>query len=189
MPPRTLPGLRPPREPRDQPRARRRRQPRRCPARARRRRSRTGAARWCRGRAGSCPSMSSVGRSTAPVSGSRLVTRQRPTWPWMPTSAEPIRTRRPTQPSSAWRLDAVDLDQHPEAAGVDRVVTVGLGQPAQRAARDQRHRSARPAIDRDLRRRRRSGWPKNDDSASLQGPTSSRALISYEKNRALTVSP
>ena len=47
------------------------------------------------------------------------------------------------------RLDAVDLEQHPEAAAVHRARNAGLlAEPLERGARDDGHRaSADPAID------------------------------------------
>ena len=115
----------------------------------------------CRARPGSCRSMSSVGRSTSPVSGSRLVIRQRPTWPPHGSPAPPIRDARPDPRVLFVGVDAVDLDQHPEAPRVDVDVAVLL-RPAAPATR------ARSARRRHRPRRRstavrastsRSGWP------------------------------
>ena len=70
-----------------------------------------------RDRADSSTSASSVSRSRAPVSGSRVVIAQRPTWPRSVITAV-ADAQRPVRASSssAWALDAVDLEEHAEAA-------------------------------------------------------------------------
>ena len=64
----------------------------------------------------------SVSRSRTPVSGSRVVTEQRPTFSRTRTSASPTRTREPIQPSSTCGSARVDADRHAEPPPVDRLL-------------------------------------------------------------------
>ena len=79
--------------------------------------------------------------------------------------------------------EPVELDQHPEPPRVHRLAAGRLGEARDRALRDQRDRAVTAAIDRALTGRDQlQALAEMSESASDQGPASTRASRAREKN-------
>ena len=138
--------------------------------------------------------MSSVGRSTSPVSGSRRGDHAAPdvarrTRPSPPRSAP---RGRPSGPRHEPRLRRSRSASGSDATSIDSIAVPASAEPRQRRSRDQRHRAVRargrPRC-RAAASTSRSERPRHSLSAADHGPSTSRPVAAWEKNFVVTSSP
>ena len=129
-----------------------------------------------------------MSKSRTAVPGSWVVTTQRPTFPSGWTTASPIRTSRPIQASSAYGVDAVDLEEHAEATGVERLDAAAAREVGDGRRGDDAHARLHAAVARradlvrhdephvDPRPRRERRVPRPGDEATGRGPAEEDGL-------------